>query len=36
MQKQGKMDKKSDNSTNLVVPTAASNVVGWRTDGIKH
>lgn len=35
MQKAGK-DKKSDNSQNLVVPTAASNAVGWRTDGIKH
>jgi len=29
-------DKKYDNSSNLVVPTAASNVVSWRTDGIKH
>ena len=28
--------KKSDESTNLAVPTAASNVVSWRTDGIKH
>jgi AP-1 complex subunit mu len=37
MQKQGKNDsKKFDNSSNLVVPTAASNVVGWRPDGIKH
>lgn len=26
----------SDNSTNLAVPSAASNVVSWRTDGIKH
>lgn len=25
-----------DQSTNLAVPTAASNVVSWRTDGIKH
>lgn len=29
-------DKKTDNSSNLVVPTAASNAVSWRTDGIKH
>lgn len=36
MNKIGKGDKKSDNSSNLMVPTAASNVVGWRTDGIKH
>jgi len=35
MTKAGK-DKKSDNSENLMVPTAASNAVGWRTDGIKH
>jgi len=35
MQKSGK-DKKGDNSSNLIVPTAASNVVSWRTDGIKH
>lgn len=28
--------KKTDDSTNLAVPTAASNVVNWRTDGIKH
>jgi AP-1 complex subunit mu len=28
--------KAFDNSSNLVVPTAASNVVSWRTDGIKH
>ena len=35
MTKVGK-DKKFDNSSNLVVPTAASNVVSWRTDGIKH
>ena len=33
--KNGK-DNKFDNSSNLVVPTAASNVVSWRTDGIKH
>lgn len=32
---QGK-NKQSDQSTNLAVPTAASNVVSWRTDGIKH
>ena len=25
-----------DASTNLAVPTAASNVVSWRTDGVKH
>jgi len=25
-----------DDSTNLAVPTAASNVVSWRTDGVKH
>jgi AP-1 complex subunit mu len=31
-----KTDKKADTTQNLVVPTAASNVVGWRTDGIKH
>ena len=35
MQKNTK-DKKSDNSSSLMVPTAASNVVSWRTDGIKH
>lgn len=29
-------DKRNDNSSNLAVPTAASNVVSWRTDGIKH
>lgn len=29
-------DKKSDQSTNLAVPTAASNVVFWRNDGIKY
>jgi hypothetical protein len=29
-------NKQSDQSTNLAVPTAASNVVSWRTDGIKH
>lgn len=29
-------NKQSDLSTNLAVPTAASNVVSWRTDGIKH
>jgi len=29
-------DKKFDNSSNLAVPTAASNVVSWRTDGVKH
>ena len=34
MHKSGKGDKKIDN--NLIVPTAASNVVSWRTDGIKH
>jgi AP-1 complex subunit mu len=28
--------KNKDNSSNLVVPVAASNVVGWRTEGIKH
>ena len=28
--------KNKDNSSNLVVPVAASNVVSWRTDGIKH
>jgi len=26
----------TDQSMNLAVPTAASNVVSWRTDGIKH
>jgi len=37
MQKGGKKgDNRSDNSTNLVVPTAASNAVSWRNDGIKH
>ncbi len=25
-----------DASTNLAIPTAASNVVSWRTDGVKH
>lgn len=29
-------DNKFDTSSNLVVPTAASNVVSWRMDGIKH
>jgi len=29
-------DKKFDNSSNLAVPTSASNVVSWRTDGVKH
>lgn len=28
--------QKQDNIQNLVVPTSASNVVSWRTDGIKH
>lgn len=32
----GKKDNKFDSSSNLVVPTAASNAVSWRTDGIKH
>ena len=31
-----KEKKQADLSTNLAVPTAASNVVSWRTDGIKH
>ena len=29
-------DKRSDNSQNLMVPTAVSNAVGWRTDNVKH
>ena len=33
--KNGK-DKNFDSSSSLVVPTAASNVVSWRNDGIKH
>lgn len=32
----GGQNKKFDSSSNLAVPTAASNVVGWRNDGIKH
>ena len=32
----GSKQKTQDSSTNLAVPTAASNVVSWRTDGIKH
>ena len=31
-----KQKTNTDNSMNLAVPTAASNVVSWRTDGIKH
>ena len=36
MNKGKKGDNKFDSSSNLVVPTAASNAVSWRTDGIKH
>lgn len=39
MSKNANFNKKKDNEdsvANLAVPTAASNVVGWRTDGIKH
>ena len=36
MSKKNGQNKNSDSSSNLVVPTAASNVVSWRTDGIKH
>ena len=36
MEKGKKGSKNSDNSSNLVVPTAASNAVSWRNDGIKH
>jgi AP-1 complex subunit mu len=31
-----KGNNKFDSSSNLVVPTAASNAVSWRNDGIKH
>lgn len=31
-----KQKTNTDQSMNLAVPTAASNVVSWRTDGIKH
>ena len=31
-----KNKKQTDQSTNLAVPTAASNVVSWRPEGIKH
>ena len=31
-----KQKTNTDTSTNLAVPPAASNVVSWRTDGIKH
>jgi AP-1 complex subunit mu len=36
MMKGLKQGKNTDASSNLVVPTAASNAVSWRTDGIKH
>ena len=36
MSKKNGKNNNSDASSNLVVPTAASNVVSWRTDGIKH
>ena len=34
--KKGGKDKKNDGSSNLIVPTAASNVVSWRTEEIKY
>ena len=37
MVSKGSTKKNNNDSTqNLAVPTAASNVVSWRTDGIKH
>lgn len=36
MSKKKGNNKNEDASSSLVVPTAASNVVSWRTDGIKH
>lgn len=32
----GFKDSRKAPVNNLVVPTSASNVVSWRTDGIKH